>query len=244
MSTWDIIEEALERVPVTVRLERREVFVVREALNLVVRNMVESRSAWEMLENWGALNEADVTSVMGLTPYEANLVKQFEQGVQAKRGNAGEVIQLPPKTWLAIIQKIEANSDYYDMLLHGMSSSKDLVQKIRNRLSLDMGKKPASQRAAPVEPPHGLGGNLPKDQPPEGLVHGSAAHQNALGWDKLAGAEPEKLDIPMRKSKVHAQDVESMKGSTSAQKDITGKLIKPGDEPEEDPTKWDLDDEG
>jgi hypothetical protein len=247
MNTWALLENISQHVPTPVKLSLREARVVKEALAHVMRDILESHSAWDMLENWGALNESDVTSVLGLSPYEVEIIKGFERGVQSKRGNTGEVVQLTPKTWLKIIQKLEQNSDYYNTLLGGMSDVESLISKIRSRLSLDMGKKPASEPGAPVEPPPGLGGNLPTNQPPLGVTRGSAAHQSELGWDKLSSAEPEKLDLATsgRTSRVQAQDVAGMqqaKPQSGIALPTGAKVQDPKDQEKtddmEDPSTW------
>ena len=243
MSTWDVIEEVLNRVPVLIKLERRETIAVNEALVSIVRDMVESRSAWEVLENWGSLNE---TSVLGLNPHEVELIKHFERGAQSKTGNTGEVMQLTPKVWKAITDKLSQNSDYYEMLLNGTSSVPELIKKIESRLALDMGAIPAGSKPPGIKVANRLAGD-PSDPTP---VQRSGAEQ--MGWDKLqrttepeptgaptappkpkgaaAGAPPNPVSAPSpespeaRRRRVAAQDMASM--GAKSKKDIDAQMKK------------------
>jgi hypothetical protein len=152
MSAWDVMEEMLNRSPVSITLSRHEVRVVKEALSYMVREALENTSAWELFENWGTLNETFVT---GLLPQEVELLKKLEQGVQSKSGNTGEIVQFTPNTWKKVIDKLNSQSDYYNMLLGGVTTVDDFTQKIEKRLELDMGKaahqptKPASVAKPP-----------------------------------------------------------------------------------------------
>ena len=242
MSTWDLIEETLQRMPVSIKLERREAFVVKEALSLMIREMIESKSAWAVLENWGLMNEEEQpASVTGLTKQEAELIKQAT-GATSKSGNSGEVMQLTPKTWLDLAKKIDANEQYFDSLLAGVSTARQLSDKIRAKMRLYAGENPASQPPEKVKSPDDLNGN-PGDAPD--VVHGSAAHGNALGWDTMKSASPEKLDIsktgrnvPSSKSKVHAQDMAGMKGSSKSVATVHDPKTQKKTDDMEDPSRW------
>jgi len=241
MSTWDIIEEMLNRSPVSIKLERQEVRAVSEALNYIVREALDNTSAWELFENWGTLNETFVT---GLTPQEVELLKHIEKGTQSKTGNTGEIVQFTPNTWKKVLDKMNSQSDYYNMLLGGVTTVEDFTKKIEKRLELDMGKaaqtppKPASSMpdlsGSPADPTNILTGpskfgadpgatpaQMGGAAPTGGTGGGSPFAKKTPPAPPAAPAAPPEEDKTARRKRVAAQDAALMGGKTKPQGKVT-----------------------
>ena len=243
MSTWDILEEMLNRSPVSIKLERAEVRAVSEALNYIVREALDNTSAWELFENWGTLNETFVT---GLSPQEVEILKQIEKNTQSKSGNTGEVVQFTPNTWKKILDKINSQSDYYNMLLGGISTVEQLTQKIQKRLELDMGKAaqqppksastppdlsgspsdttniltgPSKFAADPGATPAQMGGGAPTG----GTGGGSPFAKKTPPAPPAAPAASPEEDKAARRKRVAAQDAAMMGGKTKPQGKVSVK---------------------
>ncbi len=147
MSAWDRIEEAVLSAPVEIRVSPAEALAAREAQRGWAEGIISEASAWAALE---LVIEADIggpltKAVKGLVPHEAQLVKHMSPGAQSKAGMSGEVMALSPKEWLRIKQEIESQPDYYDRILGGASTAREMSKKIGDQISLAMGSVPASQ---------------------------------------------------------------------------------------------------
>lgn len=216
MSVWNEVLQLLEQRVVPASVSPAEAELVREARTSVLRQQIdEGRSAWRVLSE-----ATETAAVKGLTPHEAELVKQHRaaKGSSAKAGNTGMVMSLPPKSWLQIKQELESNPEYYQMLGGGVADPAALAQKIGSTLDLTMGKKPASAA-------------LP---PPQGLSHGLAlGGKESQMTPAVHGAEQFRMDDPTsskqaedpaaRRKRVAAQDM-AMMGAKSS-KDL-GRMAK------------------
>lgn len=206
MSVWNLIEQRIFEQDVALKFGGREYYVVLEAHASLVRRIVENRSAWDLLE-------ALQMPVKGLDPLEVNIIRHFDRNAQSKQGNTGEVMQLDPKTWLKIKQEIESQSDYYNALLGGVGDITQLVKKIENALSLQMGSKPAAQKKAPVQTPPELSGK-PSDI--TAAATGADMYKQIPAAAGGTGGSPfsSKSNDAERRKRVAAQDAAMMGGNT------------------------------
>lgn len=213
MGTWDLLEQFLLEHPVEVTLTEAEQAVVAEALENWADARIDEASAWDTL----ALFEADepqlTKAVKGLSPQEVDLVRQFQGNAKSKTGNTGEVVALPPKTWLSIKKELESNPEKYDRALGNPVSIGGLVKKIGDSLGQVMGAHAAGQTSrlpsvAPRIPP------VQMPQPVPGKSQGGGG--SAMGGPGGAGGSGSPFgsrdDAAARRARVAAQDAEMMGG--------------------------------
>lgn len=230
MSAWDLIEQVLSCQHVPVELARREHFAVLEALAAIVRQRLDEGSAWAILEAGEQGTGAMQAAVKGLDPREVEVIKHHPaaRNAKTKTGQTGEVMMLDPKSWQQVKQEIQGNKEYYDMLMGGVGTTDNLLQKITGTLELTMGKKPAHDPGKPTQPPPELSGK-PTDPVP---FYSGISPDPALGQAQGTGS-------PFS-SRVKSQDVAGMAGSSKMQtrvQDPSKQKKVPG---MEDPSEWEL----
>ena len=127
MTVWNEIEEALNRIPVKIRLTAREAIAVREAQEWWTERTLNESSAWAALQVLSEMPSfkqrpgtgAGTKAVKGLDSREVQLIRHIKPNAKTKQGNTGEVVALAPQDWLRIAQEIERQPEYYDKQVLG-----------------------------------------------------------------------------------------------------------------------------
>lgn len=222
MSAWDVIEEALASVQVSVKLGSVESFIVHEALAADLRAQLEFGSAWHAVE---VLAE-DVMAVQGLSPQEVEMVKKAGgQPAQEKRGNSGHVVTMDPNSWMRVKQQLLSQPEYYQVLAGGVADVEQLASKIQQAVSLQMGSKPAAQGGkpawadlggAPSDPTPSVQGRDKFALPPGvGMGYDFGGGQGIIPQQSGPFANKAGDDAAARRARVAAQDAAMMgKGGT------------------------------
>lgn len=212
MSVWDLIERKLSQIPVSIWLTEAELYAVKEASYGKVL-------AWAIIES---------APVKGLSPQEVNIIRQHPAGAKAKSkmGNTGEVMMMEPAAWKQVRDELEANREYYNMMVLHDKSIDDLIGKIDNSLQLSMGNKYAPKS----RPEPDLSGN-PADK--THVTYDPEKHKPS--YEPLAKVKLAKSPFS---SKVRKQDADQMAGATQVKTTVQDPKQQQQTADMEDPNHW------